>query len=713
MNKVQAAEIADNNPDIAAESEPSFARFLVALDASDYADRALAEVLKLTPGAEGAITGIHAYAARLHDARFRQMEGGLPERYLEEEEMQYQRDVHDDLITRGLTIISDSYHDVAEKSCGDAEIPYKRLNPEGKNYKRIVEEANHGDYDVLALGSLGLGAVPGSLIGTVCERVVRRSPIDCLVIRDPKISIGDGPIVVAIDGSSKSYGVLKRSFEIAEKVGADIHVISTYDPYYHYVAFNAISEVLSEEAGKVFRFREQEALHEELIDDGIAKIYQSHLEIAKKIADDAGVEITYKLLDGKAFKVISEYLTQVNASLLMIGKTGIHADSSLDIGGNAENLLRLAPCHIWLGQTTHTPPSDVIAEETTSWSNEAEEFLSRAPDFVQDMARKAVIRYAQEKGHTFITRDIVEVVANDMMPGGKSQAQLKAQQHVTWTDEAHALIEKHVDSAMAKNIRLRAEKRARREESGEVLAAHVRPFIDVNAEEGSFEWAAAALARLSRVPEAMRDATRTRIEGVARAKGTQEVTLDIVEAGLEEARDAMAAAIKVQEADEVPDMEAAKEPESKSDSNNEFLCPFGEKAKERDQQQAEFKISWADDAEARMEKIPEGFMREMSRKRVEVYARKHNIEVITEALVEEKYSEWAKGSAKQSRKMEWDEDAASRIARIPDSIRGMVELEIERTAKELCLDRVTNEAVDEASKMWEGSGAFHSDMGDG
>ncbi len=711
MNKVQAAKIAETESEIAAESHPSFARFLVALDASDYADRALAEVLKLAPAGDGSITGIHAYAARLHDARFRQMEGGLPERYLDEEEMQYQRDVHDDLITHGLTIISDSYHDVAETSCAEAEIPYNRLNPEGKNYKKIVEELNDGDYDVLALGSLGLGAVPGSVIGTVCERVVRRSPIDCLVIRDPQKSIGDGPIVVAIDGSSKSYGVLKRSFEIAEKVGTDVHIISTYDPYYHYVAFNAISEVLSEEAGKVFRFREQEALHEELIDDGIAKIYQSHIEIAQKIADEAGVKVTAKLLDGKAFKVICEYLEEVNASLLMIGKTGIHADSTLDIGGNAENLLRLAPCHIWLGQTTYTPPTDVIAEETTSWSNEAEELLKRAPDFVQDMARKAVIRYAQEKGHTFITRDIVEIVANDMMPGGKSQQQLEAEQHVTWSDDAGAMIDQHVEPAMAKNIRLRAEKRARREESSEVTVEHVRPFIDIDAPEGSLDWAAAALARLSRVPEAMRDATRIRIENVARAKGTNEVTLDIVEAGLEEARKAMEAAIKVQETDEIPDQEAAQE--TVSQSTDDFVCPFGEKAKEKRQQQDDFHFTWAEDADARMEKIPEGFMREMSRKRVEAYARKHQIGTITEALVEEKYAEWAKGSAKQGRKMAWDEDAAGRVARIPDFVRGMVELEIERTAREMGLERVTSDAVDAANKMWEGSGAFHSDLEDG
>lgn len=45
------------------------------------------------------ITGIHAYAAKLHDRRFRQMEGGLPEGYREERELEHQREVHDELIT--------------------------------------------------------------------------------------------------------------------------------------------------------------------------------------------------------------------------------------------------------------------------------------------------------------------------------------------------------------------------------------------------------------------------------------------------------------------------------------------------------------------------------------------------------------------------------------------------------------------------------------
>jgi len=143
-----------------------------------------------------------------------------------------------------------------------------------------------------------------------------------------------------------------------------VHVVAAYDPYYHYVAFNKISTVLDEEAGKVFRFKEQEQLHEELIDEGIAKIYQSHLNVAQTVAKDAGVKVTCELLAGKPYQVIKKYVEKHNASLLMLGKTGVHADEGLDIGGNTENLLRMVCCNVWIGQVEYFPPSDVVADET-------------------------------------------------------------------------------------------------------------------------------------------------------------------------------------------------------------------------------------------------------------------------------------------------------------------------------------------------------------
>jgi nucleotide-binding universal stress UspA family protein len=509
---------------------------LVALDASDHANRALDEAARLAATAGGTVTGVHAYAAKLHDNRFRQMEGGLPERYRKEQEMEHQREVHDSLITRGLGVISDSYHDSAVPVCEQVGVAYRRLSPEGKNYRRVVEVAASGDHDVLMLGALGLGAVPGALVGSVCERVVRRSPIDVLVIRDPGRNLGDGPLVVALDGSQRSFGALKTALDLGRRLGAPVHAVAAYDPYFHYVAFNKIAGVLSEEAGQTFRFKEQETLHEEIIDSGIAKIYQQHLEIARSVAEGEGAELVCELLDGKPYQAIARYLEKVGASLLLLGKTGIHADPDLDIGGNAENLLRMAPCHIWLGQVTYSPPLEAVARETITWTEEAEQKMARVPETARNMVRLAILRMAQESGHTVVTSALMDEATNRFCPerGGS----MDVDEPLSWSDEAAQLLETVGDPSVSTSIRLRAEKRARRAKSKDVLSEHVRPFLEDESKPAPV-WSATALARLARVPDMVRNPARRRIEEHARALGASEITLATVEEGLEESRKVM------------------------------------------------------------------------------------------------------------------------------------------------------------------------------
>jgi nucleotide-binding universal stress UspA family protein len=528
----------------------SLARVLVALDQSDYANQALRQAVRLAGSAGGTVTGIHAYAAKLHDRRFKQMEGGLPERYQRESEMEHQRDVHEDLIGMGLGLISDSYHDAAAAVCEKNDVPFKRLSPEGKNYSCIMDAVNTGDFDVLAMGALGLGAVAGSMIGSVCERVVRRSPIDVLVTRDRRRPIGDGPIVVGMDGSPKSFGALKTALDIGRRLDVPVHVVAAYDPYYHYVAFNKIAGVLDDEAGKVFRFKEQEQLHEELIDDGIARIYQAHLNVALSVAEDEGAEIVTELVAGKPYQAIRKYVEKHNASLLVIGKTGVHADDCLDIGGNAENLLRMAPCHVWIGQATHLPPADVVAEETIMWSDEAEAKIGRAPDFVRGIARTAVIRQAQSEGHTFITSRFVDAVMQAMMPGAGPSESNQVQQtfeRLEWSPQARELVDGVADASVRENIGLRAEKSARRDASEMVLPEHVQPFID-DANPGAkstagaspaITWRAAPLARLQRVPEAFREQVRISVEAFVRDRGESTVEGETAEAAFVTAREMM------------------------------------------------------------------------------------------------------------------------------------------------------------------------------
>jgi len=187
-------------------------------------------------------------------------------------------------------------------------------------------------------------------------------------------------ILVGIDGSPQSFGALLTAIGLARRFDKKIELISVYDPYLHYSVFNGIVGVLTEKAAKVFRFEEQNQLHEEIIDTGLAQIYQSHLEVAERMAKDEGVAVTKTLLDGKAFQKVLDHARKTNPWLVVVGRIGVHSPAAeTGLGSNAENLLRACPCDILLTTRLEVPQLDVKAEESIRWTPEAEERMKRVP----------------------------------------------------------------------------------------------------------------------------------------------------------------------------------------------------------------------------------------------------------------------------------------------------------------------------------------------
>jgi len=396
-----------------------FKKIYVPVDNSEYSNKAIEMALALATPWNATIVGSHVYAAKMHDYRFKQMEYTLPEEYQDETELARQRKIHDSLITMGLQLISDSYLDVLQARCQEAGLAYERKAFDGKHYKVLADDIAQSDYDLVVMGALGIGAVKDSLIGSVCERVTRRVQRDVLVIKhlEEPMACGD-TILVGIDGSPQCFGGLKTAIELGKAFHKAIEVVSVYDPFLHYVAFNGIVDVLSEQASKVFRFKEQEQLHEEIIDTGLAKIYQSHLEVAREIARADGVDVQLTLLPGKAFEKLLQHARKVKPWMLILGRIGIHSQpGEVDLGSNTENLLRLAPCHVLLSSSTHVPPIDLRAEESINWSREAEERMERVPPLVKGIARTAILRFAMERGHSVVTSDVIEQAMEAFMPG--------------------------------------------------------------------------------------------------------------------------------------------------------------------------------------------------------------------------------------------------------------------------------------------------------
>ncbi len=394
----------------------------IPVDNSDYSNMAVDLGVTLAKTFGSKIVGSHVYAAKMHDKRFKQMEAGLPEEYHDEKELDRQRQIHDSLITRGLQIITDSYLDYVDKKCTEANLPLERRSLEGRNWKVLAEDINTNGYELVIMGALGVGAVKDSVIGSNTERVVRRvRGSDMLIIKHIQPMNG-GKIVVAVDGSPYSFGGLMTGLTLGKALNKPVEAIAAFDPYFHYAAFHSISGVLNEEAGKVFRFKEQEKLHEEIIDSGLAKIYQSHLDISRELAQAENTDIKTTLLDGKAFEKVIQYVRKEPPWLLIVGRIGVHSDDDMDIGSNTENLLRAAPCHVLISNRKHVPPIDTQAEYTIAWTEEALARMEKIPVFARGVAKTAIHRYAIEKGHTIISNTVIDAAVGHILPKGAMEA---------------------------------------------------------------------------------------------------------------------------------------------------------------------------------------------------------------------------------------------------------------------------------------------------
>ncbi|MDH3973719.1 MAG: universal stress protein [Deltaproteobacteria bacterium] len=387
----------------------------VPVDNSDLSNAAVDLALKVGGMNKSRLTGSHVYAAKLHDKRFKTMESGLPAQFHEESRLERQRKIHDSLITKGLELITDSYLGVMAKSCAKIGLQFEGVSLEGKNWQELVRDIEENNYDLVVMGAHGLGRVPGAILGSVADRVTRRVKRDVLIVKENSEYQSD-TIVVCLDGSERSYGALKVALDLANKFNKKVKAVSAFDPYYHYVMFDSLKEVLTEKAKEVFKFEEQEKLHEDIIDSGLAKVYQGNLDIAGRIADDNGHKIETTLLDGKAWQKVLEYVNKDRPWLLILGRTGIHNDDDIDLGSNAENILRMAPCNILLTETKFEPPLEYQADETIMWTKEAKAKMETVPAMAKGVAMKAIQQHAVAEGYTMITAGVVDNAVRKLLP---------------------------------------------------------------------------------------------------------------------------------------------------------------------------------------------------------------------------------------------------------------------------------------------------------
>jgi nucleotide-binding universal stress UspA family protein len=331
------------------------------------------------------------------------MEDGLPPEYRKVEDLKNTREVHDTLITKGLRIISDSYTAVFLSRAAAAGAEAIGVSREGKNFEELLCEADEGGYGLVALGRLGLGAVPTSRIGSVAERVARRIRKDILIAgsEDSK-----GPILVAIDGSPASFGGLGTALELSRVFNRPVEAVAAFDPAFHQSAFRSIAGVLTEEAGRLFRFNEQEKLHEEIIDKGLARIYRG--TSSRPTWQPPSVSIRRPPFRKGLWQIIKHALqASHHGRLRQDRRHATRARHRLDRGTPRE----LAPVLISSGELV---PDITEASSAIEWTGEATAILGRIPQFARGIVKNMVEDGAREKGLTTITASFMREIRKRM-----------------------------------------------------------------------------------------------------------------------------------------------------------------------------------------------------------------------------------------------------------------------------------------------------------
>jgi hypothetical protein len=277
------------------------------------------------------------------------------------------------------------------------------------------------------------------------------------------------------------------------------------------------------------------------------------------------------------------------------------------------------------------PPLDVKAEEIISWTEEAEARMERVPPQVKGVARTALLRYAIEQGHTVITNKVIDEAMAIFMPSRMAEkmqimaedlavAQLRRDSQAAtaicsicgYTVKGpQAVVTCPVCSASADKFQVitREVVEAIAAQEGGIEEEESMPGVQV-------KWSADARDALREVEDAyLRRRAKARVEKYARSKKIPVITCQLALPMIEETvgRDKLGAGWDTLLAKTKFEPAVAPAPTTSAAS------PF----------------TWTEDATARLNRVPAGFMRDMTREEVEKVAAAKSVTTIDLAVCEE------------------------------------------------------------------------------
>jgi len=207
----------------------------------------------------------------------------------------------------------------------DAGVPVGTDLLSGKPAKSIVDRATDRDADLVVVGRRGRSGVRERLLGSITERVLRRSGPPVLTVPEGDIDDDTGTayddVLVTTDGSELAADAGPYAAEVANRFEAVLHVLNAVDIQAEAGVFDA---------GGVDReyIERLEANGERAVDDLLAALDTTDLDVREAV------------IRGHAPDVIAEYVDDNDVDLVVMSSEGQSNLAGQQLGTVAGRVLR-------------------------------------------------------------------------------------------------------------------------------------------------------------------------------------------------------------------------------------------------------------------------------------------------------------------------------------------------------------------------------------
>lgn len=293
-----------------------YKRILVATDFSTYAQAAFDQAVWIARQFGASITLAHtlpdlrkAVHGTSFDARMDLLYG---------EGSKFQKEVRQASDTRMRQMIADL-------GASDLNVNCETLL--GHPFVELIHAVQAEGYDLVLVGSRGLGALESALLGSTAKRLIQKCPSTVWVVRDSHV----GPpkvVLAATDFSDVSIKAAREGFSIAEKAKAQFHLLHVIETSHF-----APIEGSNDPALSLLRHDMEDYARQQL--QSLADSFAS-----------VGNKIERHLSWGSPSKCVQDTSREIGADLVAVGTVGRSGIKGVLLGNTAEKVLTSCNCGI-------------------------------------------------------------------------------------------------------------------------------------------------------------------------------------------------------------------------------------------------------------------------------------------------------------------------------------------------------------------------------